>query len=131
MKKSHAIAAIVAAAIAAPLLHTAGNKIEEAFRKATDEAQPTLPQRVDEITTWTAVSYSGASVTLDFKLDREAADLPQNALSLIRQNAVKQVCQNPSILSAMKADRVYVYKYQTADAKSLGQFEIRSTDCGE
>jgi len=110
---------------------SAENKVEERFRLATEEIRPTLPKKVDDITTWMGVSYSGTSLTYEFRLDMKAAELPQNALTLVRQNTVKQLCKTSSVVNNMKEGGVYIYRYQTADAKSLGTFEVRSKDCGE
>jgi len=131
MTKSFGIAAmIIVVAISSASSQTITN-VEESFKKATEEIRPTLPKKVDQITTWTGVSHSGTSLKYDFKLDLKSAELPPNALSLIRQNTVKQVCQTSTVVNAMKAGGVYIYKYQTADAKSLGQFEVRSKDCAQ
>jgi hypothetical protein len=132
-----AMGLIIASAAVASLQATPAATQTDAQRKQVEEGQkqvvaqikPTLPRKVDEVTTLIDVASSGVTLAYTFSVDTTNYKLAANFIELVRKNNTPAVCKNEVMVSAMKLGAVYQYTYVDLEKKPLGQFDVKSTDC--
>jgi hypothetical protein len=132
-----AIRLIIAIAAAAALQATPAatqtdaqrKQVEEAQKKVVAQLKPTLPRKIDEITTMIDVGSSGVILAYTFMVDTTNFKVMPSFTELARKNTTSGVCKTEDMVSAMKLGAVYQYIYVDSEKKPLGQFDVKSTDC--
>jgi hypothetical protein len=132
-----AVGLIIASAAVASLQATPAATQTDAQRKQVEEGQkqvvaqikPTLPRKIDEVTTLIDVASSGVILAYTFSVDTTNYKLAANFIELVRKNNTPAVCKTEVMVSAMKLGAVYQYIYVDLEKKPLGQFDVKSTDC--
>ena len=103
--------------------------IELAQKEAVKQLKAKLPQKIDEATTLIDVASSGVILAYTFSIDTTTRKPMPNFIELVQKNATATVCKTDGMVKAMKVGAVYRYIYVDAQAKPLGQFDVKSTDC--
>jgi hypothetical protein len=104
-------------------------QIEEAQKEVVKQIKPTLPRKLDEITTLTDIASSGVILAYTYSLDTAKLTTVPNVMALLQKNTTSQMCKTEAMANALKLGAVYQYIYVDLQSKPLGQFEVKSTDC--
>ena len=104
-------------------------KVEQAQKQAVVELRPTLPRKIDEMTTMTDVAASGVVLSYTYVVEFTKFEMPSNFIKLVQKNTTSIVCKTESLMDAMKLGAVYRYIYVDPQSKPLGQFDVKLKDC--
>ncbi len=114
----------------APRASTIAAAIEEGFRMAEAKIRPTLPKKIDDVTTLTDVTHSGVVLTYHYRVDSDNFTVLPNFIQLVQKSATEMACKTEDMKKAMNLGGIFQYTYSDAHAKSLGTFDIKALDCG-
>jgi hypothetical protein len=104
-------------------------QVEEAQKQVVAQLKPTLPRKIDEITTMIDVTSSGVILAYTFMIDTTNFKVMPNFIELGQRNTTSGVCKTEVMVNAMKLGAVYQYVYVDPEKKPLGQFDVKATDC--
>jgi len=126
-----AIAAVWLPAVPAAAQSDADRKVIEAGQKeGVKRIKPTLPQKIDDFTTLVDVVASGVILTYTFSVDTTKFKMMPDFIERVRKNSTSTACKNDSMVKVMKMGAIYRYTYFDPKSQPLGQFDVKSTDCG-
>ena len=104
-------------------------QVEAAQAEAVKQLKPTLPRKIDDITTMIDVASSGVILAYTYAVDTTKFKMMPNFIELVQKNTTSTVCKTEILVNAMKLGAVYQYTYVDLEKKPLGQFDVKSTDC--
>jgi hypothetical protein len=104
--------------------------IEAAIAKSEDAIRPTLPKKIDELTTMVAIRHAGSKVQFDAVVDlSKAASRPTASFaSQMRALVLPKVC-NSEMVQSLRIGVSYEYVYRDQKSNDLGSFIISNSDC--
>jgi hypothetical protein len=104
-------------------------QVEEGQKQAAAQLKPTLPRKIDELTTMTDVSAIGVVLAYTYAVDTTKFKMVPNFIDLVRKNTTAVVCKTEVLANAMKLGAVYRYIYVDPQTQPLGTFDVKSADC--
>jgi hypothetical protein len=109
-------------------------KVEEAVQKAVALSRPTLPQKVDERTTWVAMEAVGKTAIYVYRIDVNSSNATEKGKSEFLMTQKKQLvdkaCSETHMRTAMdKGGAGYTYIYRDNQNSMIGIIEIKKNDC--
>ena len=125
------LTAIIAAAISSTVVKgfTRGIFVDDRLTKAVNALKPTLPKKVDELTTLIDVWHVGREVTYLYELNLGGRQIPSNLITMARKAIVPRVCGS-SMKDGLVNDGVtYVYQYNLPGGSTVGKFAVTASDC--
>jgi hypothetical protein len=104
--------------------------IEAAIVKSEEAIRPTLPKKIDELTTLVAIRHAGSKVQFDMVVDlSKAASRPTTSFaSQMRALVLPKVC-NSEMVQSLRIGASYEYVYRDQKSNDLGGFIISNSDC--
>jgi hypothetical protein len=104
--------------------------IEAAIVKSEEAIRPTLPKKIDELTTLVAIRHAGSKVQFDMVVDlSKAASKPTTSFaSQMRALVLPKVC-NSEMVQSLRIGASYEYVYRDQKSNDLGGFIISNSDC--
>jgi hypothetical protein len=104
--------------------------IEAAIVKSEEAIRPTLPKKIDELTTLVAIRHAGSKVQFDMVVDlSKAASRPTTSFaSQMRALVLPKVC-NSEMVQSLRIGASYAYVYRDQKSNDLGGFIISNSDC--
>ena len=104
--------------------------IEAAIVKSEEAIRPTLPKKIDELTTLVAIHHAGSKVQFDMVVDLgKAASRPTASFaSQVRALVLPKVC-NSEMVQSLRIGASYEYVYRDQKSNDLGGFIISNSDC--
>ena len=113
----------------APRLISEQAAIEAAIVKSEEAIRPTLPKKIDELTTLVAIHHIGRKVQFDVVVDLgKAASRPTSFAAQLRALVLPKVC-NSEMVQSLRIGASYEYIYRDEESNDLGSFIISSSDC--
>jgi hypothetical protein len=105
-------------------------KIEAAIVKSEEAIRPTLPKKIDVLTTLVAIRHAGSKVQFDMVVDlSKAASRPTTSfVSQMRALVLPKVC-NSEMVQSLRIGASYEYVYRDQKSNDLGGFIISNSDC--
>lgn len=104
--------------------------IEAAILKSEDAIRPTLPKKIDEITTLVAIHHAGSRMQYDIVVDlSKAASRP--TASFIKQLGalnLPKLC-NSEMVQSLRFGVSHEYIYRDEKSNDLGSYIISNSDC--
>jgi hypothetical protein len=90
--------------------------------------KPTLPKRLDDVTTLTDIAYADKHMTYVYRLDTrgKAADAVMLA---VRKVVAAQAC-GAGYKQALRQGYVFTFRYRDPTGGPLGEFSFSGSDCG-
>jgi len=64
--------------------------IDETLQKAVNELKPSLPKRIDEVTTLVDVSHAGKQMTYVYEVDTHGRQIPSNFTAIARRELCRK-----------------------------------------
>jgi len=104
-------------------------EVEEAQKKAVEEIKPTLPKKIDEITTLIDIAAYGVILAYTYSINTAKFKMMPDFIERVRKNTTLTVCKNDDLVQAMKLGAIYQYIYFDPKSKPLGRFDVKSTEC--
>jgi hypothetical protein len=98
---------------------------EELFDDMLAELKPTLPAKVDEVTTLRAAEATGQTLHLTFRIAEEATDGLYGQKELVTQ----QVCGEDFLGPAFRKGGHVIYRYEQPSGAVIVEFELAQKDC--
>ena len=104
--------------------------IEAAIVKSEEAIRPTLPKKIDVLTTLVAIRHAGSKVQFDMVVDlSKAASRPTTSFaSQMRALVLPKVC-NSEMVQSLRIGASYEYVYRDQKSNDLGGFIISNSDC--
>jgi len=104
--------------------------MEAALVKSEETIRPTLPKKIDGLTTLVAIHHAGSKVQYEIVIDlSKAASRPTSSfVSQMRALVLPKVC-NSEIVQFLILGASYEYVYRDEKSNDLGSFIISSSDC--
>jgi hypothetical protein len=104
--------------------------IEAAIVKSEEAIRPTLPKKIDGLTTLVAIRHAGSKVQFDMVVDlSKAASRPTTSFaSQMRALVLPKVC-NSEMVQSLRIGASYEYVYRDQKSNDLGGFIISNSDC--
>lgn len=137
-----AIAAIVGGVIGRPIGKEVANAITapsspqsqsaavaEGLAKAVSQVKPTLPNKIDDMTTMIGISAVGTRLTYLYYLDTKKFKVGASFENDIRDHVVPKVCGEQKTKQALNYGATYEYSYVDVESKPLGTVVVSSKDC--
>jgi len=133
-------AAVVGAMIGKPVGHEAAKavmgavgpdratQIDKALSKAEETIRPTLPKKLDEVTTMVAVSHVGSRMRYEYTVELGNTPTPPTLVADVRAQTLPKVCGS-TMTKTLGYGVTYEYVYRDAQLKTLGSFLIADADC--
>jgi hypothetical protein len=114
----------------APRLISEQAAIEAAIVKSEEAIRPTLPKKIDELTTLVAIHHAGFKLQFDMVVDLgKAASRPTAAFaSQLRALVIPRVC-NSEMVQSLRVGASYEFIYHDEKSNDLGSFIISNADC--
>jgi acetylornithine deacetylase/succinyl-diaminopimelate desuccinylase-like protein len=109
----------------APLQTTA--KIENMLIAVAERAKPTLPKRVDAVTTLTDISYGDRQLTYVYALDMQGEGAPSD-MAALRKLVAGRICGS-DMKRAMDYGFTFDFRYNSRAGSPITDFVLTSTDC--
>jgi hypothetical protein len=113
--------------IAGPAPLQTSAKIENMLMGVVERAKPTLPKRVDEVTTMTDISYRDHQVTYVYELDMQGKGAPAN-MAALRTLVSGRVCDS-DMKRAMEYGFRFDFRYNNPAGTPIGEIALTSADC--
>jgi hypothetical protein len=104
-------------------------QVEEEQRLAAAQLKPTLPRKLDTITTLIDAVATGGVLAYTYTLDTSKFTMDAEFIQRVRKSTTTTVCKNEQLASSMKRGAVYRYIYLDPQSKPLGNFDVKTTDC--
>lgn len=103
--------------------------IEQGFARAETEVRPTLPKKVDEITTLVGITHSGPRLRYELVVDAgKGRQLPADFISRMKKEVAPKVCAS-NMKSSLDLGASYEYNYRDQTQSLLGSFVLIDSDC--
>jgi hypothetical protein len=90
--------------------------------------RPTLPKRLDEVTTLTAVDHQGKRQRFYYIVEPEKKPIPQVFIETVRSQSLSHVCPDRRS-NGLDAGITMEFIYRDKQMRDLGTFTIASGDC--
>ena len=112
----------------APAPLQASAKIENMLMAVVERAKPSLPKRIDEVTTLTGISYRDRQLTYVYELDMQGKQAPAD-MTAIRKLVAGRVCGS-DMKRAMDYGYTFDFRYNSPAGNPIGEIALTSADCG-
>ena len=103
------------------------DKIESMLMTVVERAKPTLPKRVDAVTTLTDISYRDRQLTYMYELDMQGKEAPAN-MAALRTVVADRVCGS-DMKRAMDFGYRFDFRYNNPAGNPIGEIVLSSADC--
>jgi hypothetical protein len=103
--------------------------IDETLQKAVNELKPSLPRRIDDVTTLVDVSHAGEQMTYVYEVDTHGRQIPANFTAIARSEVVPKVCASRMKDGMVRYGVSYVYRYNLPNGSRMGEFAVTASDC--
>ena len=97
--------------------------------KVVAEAKPKLPQKLDDVTTYTDIYSSGKQLTYVYGVDA-GAQVPAAFIDTMRKSVAGRVCTSEMKEGMVKYGISYHYLYNNSQGNEIGEFQVTARDCG-
>jgi hypothetical protein len=104
--------------------------IEAAIVKSENAIRPTLPKKIDEITTLVAIHHAGTKVQYDVVVDlsKVASRPTASFIQQLRTLGLQTVC-NSEMVHSLRFGASYEYLFRDEKSNDLGSYIISNSDC--
>lgn len=103
--------------------------IDETLEKAAKELKPSLPKRIDDVTTLVDVSHAGKQLMYVYEVDNHGRQIPSNFTAIARKEVVPKVCGSRMKDGMVRYGVSYVYRYNLRNGSRLSEFAVTASDC--
>jgi len=107
-------------------LQTSG-KIENMLMAVVERTKPSLPKRIDEVTTLTGISYRDRQLTYVYELDMQGKQAPAD-MTAIRKLVAARVCGS-DMKRAIDYGYTFDFRYNSPAGNPIGEIALTSADC--
>lgn len=107
----------------------APDKIDSMLTEVVNRTKPTLPKRLDDITTMTDIAYASGHMTYVYDLDEAATKGAADPMPKLRHAVAGRVCGS-EMKRAMAHGYVFSFRYNHPDGSEIGEFSLGASDCG-
>ncbi|MBX3562315.1 MAG: hypothetical protein KF780_10945 [Sphingomonas sp.] len=115
----------VAELVGANVLTDARHQVEEILEQAVAEVRPTLPRRLDDITTFHAISAAGGTLVYGYRLDLPASAIDRGSFRReMTAQLSSEVCGNPGMAEIVTLGGRFTYSYSVGNGAPLADIEI-------
>ena len=119
--------ATVSAQQAVSLSQQERDELASGFQQAVQELKPTLPRKLDEVTTLIDVASDGIVMIYDHTVTLNLTPAIQEKLA---EHLRKTVCGTEAMRQTLVWGATYRYSYQDKDGNPITAFDITGRDCG-
>jgi hypothetical protein len=103
--------------------------IDETLTKSVNQLKPTLPKKIDDVTTLIDVWHTGKQMTYLYEVDTRGRPIPANFTALARNEVVPKVCGSSMKYGIVSYGISYVYRYNVPNGSRVGEFAVTASDC--
>ncbi len=139
-KKLWPIASFVIAVVAAVAGRALGNEVYAYFERPSAAqvdtllaqvvqwTKPTLPKKLDDVTTMTDISYADHRMSCVYDLDAKDGQERPDLIAALRKTLAGRVCAS-QMKQAMKAGVSFTFRYNSSAGGEIGEFALTAADC--
>jgi hypothetical protein len=104
--------------------------LDEGHQVALNKLRPTLPKKIDEITTMVAATARDGTVYYYFRVDRDMKDFANvNFVGTMRKTIKKDACMQTQFKKSLNLGAKYEYSYVDKHGRQIGSLIIDKGDC--
>ena len=111
--------------------HEYDRMIAETAEQYAQQVRPTLPKKIDEVTTLIAVANGGNGVTYTLQVDTNNFPLSPNFYAAERASVTQSKCADPNSRKAINAGVQNRFEYLDAQGLLLTSFEVTEAHCSQ
>ena len=105
------------------------DKIDPMLAEVAKRTKPTLPKRLDDVTTMTDIAYANRHMMYVYDLDEAATKEAVNLMPKLRNAVAGRVCGS-EMKQAMRYGYIFNFRYNHPDGSEIGEFSLGAADCG-
>lgn len=118
----------VANTLTRPTAEATAEVVGKGFAEAVRQTKPTLPKKVDDLTTMIDVESNGMRMIYRYSVN--TGDINTEGFTeAMRKIVVPKVCASDTMKKTLGYGATYEYSYIGIDSKSLGNLVVSLTDC--
>jgi hypothetical protein len=108
-----------------------GNKtVEQTFTEMENSVRPTLPSKIDEITTLVRTSHAGNTLIYSYEIDFDRTKKDAKIFEVEIGKTVKQrICANATFRKPLDAGGTYTFIYNDKQSQPLALVKTTAADC--
>ena len=116
--------------IAGGSLSSGSKTVEQTFVEMENRLRPTLPSKIDEVTTLVRISHAGNTLMYSYEIDFDRTKKDPKQFQTDMDKTVKQrVCANASLRGPLTAGGIYTFIYNDKQSQPLALVKISAADC--
>jgi hypothetical protein len=105
------------------------DQIDAMLAEVVKRTKPTLPKRLDDITTMTDIAYADRHMMYVYDLDEAATKEGADLMPKLRNAVAGRVCGS-EMKQAMGYGYIFSFRYNRPDGREIGEFSLGAADCG-
>ncbi len=108
-----------------------GNKtVEQTFVEMENSLRPTLPSKIDEVTTLVRISHAGNTLIYSYEIDFDRTKKDAQKFQIDIERTVKQrICANATFRKPLDAGGNYTFIYNDKQSQPLALVKTVAADC--
>jgi hypothetical protein len=106
-------------------------KIEQGFRQAEQRLRPTLPKKIDDVTTLIGIGHDGLTMIYDNRLEVEGGRIDDAIKAEMRDQVTRAVCGKPEMIITLRYGASYRYTYVDSKDEPLMSIDVGEKECAQ
>jgi len=104
--------------------------LEAAFVKSENAIRPTLPKKIDELTTLVEIHHTGSKIQYEIVIDlsKAASRATSSFMPQMRALMLSQIC-NSDAVKVLGIGASYEYSFRDEKSNNIGSVIIQNSDC--
>lgn len=103
-------------------------ELDMKFVEIVKRVKPTLPKRLDDVTTLADIAYADKHVTYVYDLDTRGKS-SEVVMPAVHKLVARKACDS-GFQQALRQGYVFTFRYRDAAGGGLGEFSLKGSDCG-
>jgi hypothetical protein len=104
-------------------------RLQARIAKGLEGLEPTLPKKVDDLTTMISASNEGTKVVFRYRLAVDGDRLNDNVKARVRELATKDICAEKQSREVLDLGGSFQLAYADINGKPVTTVEIANGDC--
>jgi hypothetical protein len=106
-------------------------KIEQGFQQAEQRLRPTLPKKIDDVTTLIGIGHDGLTMIYDNRLEVEGSRIDDATKAEMRDQVTRAVCGKAEMTSTLRFGASYRYTYVDSKDEPLMSIDVGEKECAQ
>jgi GYF domain 2 len=106
-------------------------KIEHGFQQAEQRLRPTLPKKIDDVTTLIGIGHDGLTMIYDNRLEVEGSRIDDATKAEMRDQVTRAVCGKAEMTSTLRFGASYRYTYVDSKDEPLMSIDVGEKECAQ